>query len=548
MPGKVHALMVVAAVASLALAAGAAPAPATFPGTNGKIAFASNSDGDYDVYLANADGSDPVNVTKNGVYDAEPAVSANGKQLAYASNSGVGGDLDIYVRPVAGGDAKALTGHSGQDNDPAWSPDGKRIAFASDRDGDFEIYVVSVEGGDLVKLTSNTTDDVHPAWSPNGLSIAFASGRDGDDEIYVYTARTLKPAQLTSNGASDRRPSWSPDGKRIAFSSDRDLNYEIYRMEANGGDQLRLTNNGAFDSQPSWSPDGTKIAFASERPGQSRLWRMDFSGGGQKELVSSPASSENPDWGRRPDAFQPLPVTQAARNVGLTAYGTYVRVSFEQNFPSKKARVELWKPEKKAGAVVRSQTKNVDEPTKGWLVGVLNLEPGTLYQLRIVMVKPTGGEVEYVHPQPVTTLKRNVRVRMDKIEMHDDSDPGSCGEFVFDFLVGGIFERLVDDVLCDGGSSGKDIVFDIADFKDDLLPVKILGVDSDKDNSFFGGPYGSEKDEGEWSEGIFNLPVGAKDYTSLGENYGYLTQPKVGKLGSGAPRFTVRMFVTVRHQ
>jgi hypothetical protein len=193
--------------------------PTPLGGGNGQIAFTSYRDGNFELYVMNADGSEQTRLTNN------PA----------------------------------------EDSEPTWSPDGKHIAFYSNRDGNYEIYVMNADGSEQTRLTDNTAGDYAPVWSPDGNRIAFSSDRDGNDEIYVINADGSELTRLTNSLAGDVVTAWSPDGNHIAFQSVRDdpslstcmsdfnCNYEIYVMNADGSEQTRLTNNAANDLSPDWS-------------------------------------------------------------------------------------------------------------------------------------------------------------------------------------------------------------------------------------------------------------------------------------------------------
>ncbi len=126
------ALLGVMAAVLAVLALGRSPAESAFPGANGKIAFESIRDGDFEIFVMNADGTDQTNLTNNTALDTEPD----------------------------------------------WSPDGTRIAFTSFRDGDFEIFVMDADGSNQTNHTNNTAEDTAPAWSPDGTKFAFGSRRD----------------------------------------------------------------------------------------------------------------------------------------------------------------------------------------------------------------------------------------------------------------------------------------------------------------------------------------------------------------------------------
>jgi hypothetical protein len=125
-----------------ATATAQAQATATAWAQAGRIAFISKRDGNWEIYVMNADGSGQTNLTNNPAHDWGPS----------------------------------------------WSPDGRRIAFYSDRDGNWEIYVMNADGSGQTNLTNNPADDWGPSWSPDGRRIAFFSDRDGNREIYVMNA------------------------------------------------------------------------------------------------------------------------------------------------------------------------------------------------------------------------------------------------------------------------------------------------------------------------------------------------------------------------
>jgi len=231
--------------------------------SDGRIAFTSFRDVNYEIYMMNANGSGQINLTHNPAYDADPAWSPNGRWIAFVSNRD--GNGEIYVMNVAealrGLPHKRLTHNSVSDTHPIWSPDGKRIAFVSNEGGNSEIYVMNSDGSGQTNLTNNPADDTDPAWSPDGTQLAFSSYRSGNSEIYVVNIpdplspqNLPSPINLTQNAAYDGNPVWSPDGKRLAFVSDRDGNFEIYVMNADGSGQTNLTHDPASDTDPVWQP------------------------------------------------------------------------------------------------------------------------------------------------------------------------------------------------------------------------------------------------------------------------------------------------------
>jgi Tol biopolymer transport system component len=172
-----------------------------------KIAFDSNSCGvSSGICMMNADGTDPHPINQNG---GAPIWSPDGKKIAFGS--GQDGNGEVYVMNADGTNPINLTHYgSGWDAHPIWSPDGKKIAFSSYRDGNFEIYVMNVDGTHPTNLTKNQAGDGNPVWSPDSQKIIFVSERDGKSEIYVVDADGNNLFRLTKDNAKNYSPTWSP--------------------------------------------------------------------------------------------------------------------------------------------------------------------------------------------------------------------------------------------------------------------------------------------------------------------------------------------------
>ena len=170
---------------------------------NGKIAFTSDRDGNREIYLMNADGSNPHAITFKD--DIDPTWSPDGSMIAFASNRS--GQRQLYVANANGKRVERVTDLRDMGGRSSWSPDGKKLVFYRGPAGDRDIYVINIDGSGLDGLT-NGGDNLGPSWSPDGQWIAFTSFRDGNNEIYVMRADGSRETRLTNTFISDWQPRW----------------------------------------------------------------------------------------------------------------------------------------------------------------------------------------------------------------------------------------------------------------------------------------------------------------------------------------------------
>jgi Tol biopolymer transport system component len=303
--------LLVALAVFLSAAGLAVPAHAAFPGQNGKIAYGLFdcfvTGCSSDLYVIEPDGSGRTALTDTPTEnDIEPAWSADGSKLAFSSNRD--GNYEIYVVDADGTNPRTLTAHPARDSRPAWSPDGSRIAFESNRGGGATgIYVMDADGSNPVLLQPQAG---HPSWSPDGSKIAFSDG-----SIWVMSADGAGKQLIRERGTafdscaglvpfSYFGPDWSPDGEWLAYVSqtyDGCMEQFVYFFETvnlsqGAGGTFFDTVEGCGPSPPAWSPDGSKIALSGDPSSDCSLIVVNRDGSGARSIGPDRFGPDAPDW------------------------------------------------------------------------------------------------------------------------------------------------------------------------------------------------------------------------------------------------------------
>lgn len=236
--------------------------PAWMP--DGRLSFFSNRTGEQRIFAVWPDSSgleelpiDPAGFTSGIEW------SADGSRIYYASTND---SLEqLYMADADGSNPRRITEIADGTSLPDWTPDGSRVVFANHAHGPPQLYVVNADGSSLQRITFEQEAAFEaPAWSPDGTQIAV--GRYPNSElggIYIMNADGSDSRQLTASEFGDHSPAWSPDGSKIAFVR----NSDIWVINVDGTGLTRLTDSPHSDWDPVWSPDGSQIAFVSDRDG-----------------------------------------------------------------------------------------------------------------------------------------------------------------------------------------------------------------------------------------------------------------------------------------
>ena len=213
-------------------------------------------DPSYEIYAADSDGSNLVNLTHAAGYDAEGSYSPDGRTILFASNR------EAYARPLSKVEQGLL------DDDAAYFMD---------------LYVMDADGSNVKQLTFSPGYDGGPFYNAEGTKILWRRfNPDGNSaEIWTMDADGSNQRQLTANGMVNWGPYYHPSGAYIIYSSNvlGHANFELFIIDPEGSsDPIRVTNTDGTDILPVFSPDGERLTWSTTRTpgGASQIHMADW--------------------------------------------------------------------------------------------------------------------------------------------------------------------------------------------------------------------------------------------------------------------------------
>jgi len=239
----------------------------------------------WSIWIAQADGSERRRVVDHATW---VTWSPDGLRLAFASERD--GNSDIYTVGVDGENLRRITSDEASDSHPAWAPDGSRIAYVSGRGAHQELYTMTPAGDDVQQVSFGKTvyamddsgdiaetfyagDAQTPQWSPGSDRLVFyRSDGTSPDQVHVCAANGSGEYSVTDDSLHNIYPSFVEDGL-IAYSSRRpDGSNELVTVMLDGTSRTPVGDVNAFFAR--WSPDRTQIAFIAGRWPETAIYIM----------------------------------------------------------------------------------------------------------------------------------------------------------------------------------------------------------------------------------------------------------------------------------
>ncbi len=205
----------------------------------------------------------------------------DGSRFIFVGNAGTG-VYHLYEGRLGSPPPRAVTSESKEDGHPAISPDGRWLAYVSARAGVGKLVLRDLTTGTERPLTSGDKVDLFPAWSPDSRSIAYTSGDNDNHDVFLIpdvSVPTTPPRQLTTWRFDDLRPTFSPDGALVAFYSNysptnQEKEWSVVSVPADGSGPTKgaaLAKRAAAvnvvkdpEVGPAWLPWGRALVYARD--------------------------------------------------------------------------------------------------------------------------------------------------------------------------------------------------------------------------------------------------------------------------------------------
>jgi len=242
--------------------------------------------------------------------DITPALSPAREQLAFASDRD--GDWDLYLLDLDSGGVTQLTNTPEYDSSPSWSPDGQWLAFETYRDENLEIAVISATDASQpsINLTEDAASDHSPAWAPDGRHVSFVSTRNGNSDVWLANLDLTgdERYQNLSNtpDAAENHPVWNRDGSQLLWASiSQTLGYSGIHLWS-ASDPQRVARWVGDGNWGVWNEAGSQVIAVADTANQQYITSYDLGGSLLLAPTPLPGRVRGLVWARV-DLPNPLP-------------------------------------------------------------------------------------------------------------------------------------------------------------------------------------------------------------------------------------------------
>ena len=313
-------VLLVAALVAIAVVGSMRRLPNPFGlAANGQVAYLSNGQ----VYTANPDGSNQIQLTFGDGSASTPVWSRDGTKFAYrltgpTSNPSNMSDSDLVVADADGTNPITID-RGARDISPAsWSPDGRWLVYARLEGTYDQVFIAAADGSrPPLRIGNPETVNWSPIFSPDGTKIMYFAGQEGDGIGVMNLDGSDRHILNTTPFTSIDSATWHPDGDRIVVAASGATEAtDLWILHVDGSPEQRLRVPEQAEVGPSWSPTGDRLAFLTTRDGVSFLLHVADADGANERVLPGIYGHINPAWS--PDGTRIAVVNDLGPGLRLT--------------------------------------------------------------------------------------------------------------------------------------------------------------------------------------------------------------------------------------
>jgi len=265
-----------------------------------KIYFVSDRTGSKEIWSMDYDGSNQSQITRYKSTSSMPAVSPDGKMVAFTTYAQGNPKIMIFSTETS----RRIPFYnpvSSVVETPEFTPDGARILFSATIDGWTQICEANIDGSNMRRISHVRSIEVSAKVNPkNPSQMVYISGKSGHQQLWRSTIDGGDQEMLTSGEGDVANPSWSPNGQYLAFAWTRGYEiggFNIFVMDVAKRVPVQLTHGNGRNENPWWAPDGVHLVFSTKRGAATQIYTM-LADGTHVQQITTQGNNIQPVWSK----------------------------------------------------------------------------------------------------------------------------------------------------------------------------------------------------------------------------------------------------------
>ena len=265
-----------------------------------KIYFVSDRSGAKEIWSMDYDGSNQRQITHYKSTSTMPAVSPDGKLVAFTTYAQGNPKIMIFSTD-SGRRVPFYNPVSSVVETPEFTPDGARMLFSATIDGWTQICEANVDGSNMRRISHVRSIEVSAKVNPkNASQMVYISGKSGHQQLWRSTVDGGDQEMVTDGQGDVANPSWSPNGQFLAFAWTRGYEiggFNIFVMDVAKRVPVQLTHGNGRNENPWWAPDGVHLVFTTKRGPSTQIYTM-LADGSHVQQLTTEGNNIQPVWSK----------------------------------------------------------------------------------------------------------------------------------------------------------------------------------------------------------------------------------------------------------